>query len=138
MRMLSGRYRCETLTKHWTPSNEEGWCQLPGCLDSSPTLGSLEHLLLHCPNPALVAARQRHAAYTVSFLADRPHLADLVNVCSEGTDQEQVQFLLDCSTVPAVIIAAQSSETDVVSDLFKLTRNFCFMIHNARTRQLIS
>ena len=31
-RMLSGRYRVEMLCRHWSRSNREGLCRLPGCV----------------------------------------------------------------------------------------------------------
>ena len=51
-RMLSGRYRTDYLSRHWSNRNPSGYCTLPGCVEQ---IGSLEHLLLYCP--ALADAR---------------------------------------------------------------------------------
>ena len=51
--MLSGRYRTDYLTRHWSKSNPSGHCLLPGCVGDQH--GTLEHILLHCP--ALSEAR---------------------------------------------------------------------------------
>ena len=51
-RMLSGRYRTDRLARHWTPSNPNGLCRLPGCEGHE---GTLQHILLQCS--ALTEAR---------------------------------------------------------------------------------
>ena len=53
-RMLSGRYLTDQLAHHWT-NNRAGICLLKAC--SNQALGSLEHIILHCP--ALHATRQK-------------------------------------------------------------------------------
>ena len=46
-RLLSGRYRVESLTGHWVPGNREGLCTLPDCWGTSAAhKGSVECLLL--------------------------------------------------------------------------------------------
>ena len=44
-RMLSGRYRTDRLSRHWTKDNPNGYCRLPGCHDQ---VGDLQHILLSC------------------------------------------------------------------------------------------
>ena len=54
-RMISGRFRTEYLSRHWT-NNKQGHCQLETC---SQTVGNLEHLLISCPGLELVRSRMR-------------------------------------------------------------------------------
>ena len=44
-RMVSGRYRCETMCRFWS-SNKKGFCLAPTCHEVP---GDLEHLLTSCP-----------------------------------------------------------------------------------------
>ena len=53
-KMISGRYRTEELTKHWTPSNRQGYCLADTC---DGVAGSLKHILVECP--VLQDARNR-------------------------------------------------------------------------------
>ena len=52
-RMISGRYRTEYLSRHWT-SNNLGHCHLATCVG---VVGDLEHLLVTCPGLATVRSR---------------------------------------------------------------------------------
>ena len=48
-RLLSGRYRVEALSGHWTPWNKEGLCTLPECWRTpSAHKGTVESLLISC------------------------------------------------------------------------------------------
>ena len=44
-RMLSGRYRTELLSSHWS-QNKHGYCLQPSCISSVNTLA---HILISCP-----------------------------------------------------------------------------------------
>ena len=68
-RMLSGRYRTDRLMRHWSRSNPEGFCRLPGCHGKD---GTLLHILLHCP--ALAETRANGISLWSSFLVSRPWL----------------------------------------------------------------
>ena len=54
IKMLSGRYPTDKLSRHWNNQNPEGLCQLPGCHSA---LGDLPHMLTTCP--ALADARSK-------------------------------------------------------------------------------
>ena len=43
-KLLSGRYRTESLCRHWS-TNKEGFCLSPTCCEESE---SVEHILVHC------------------------------------------------------------------------------------------
>ena len=129
-RLLSGRYRLEALTGHWTPGNRGGLCSLPGCWGTPAShKGDVEAFLLTCPS--LSATRNELTISTNSFLQDQPQLADIVMQCLEVSP---VQFWLDCSTMPAVISAVQGMGESVLLALFKLTRNYCHRLHVSRKK----
>ena len=131
-RLLSGRYRVEALSCHWTPWNRNGLCSLPDCwgTDSSHQ-GTVEAFLLSCPS--LVAARTALEQYTANKTEDNNALKAVVYQCLEV---DPAQFWLDCSTMPLVISSVQLHGEGLLSALFKLTRNYCHGLHKARKEML--
>ena len=127
-RLLSGRFRVESLTRHWTPGNRQGMCTLPGCWGSPAAHpGTVETFLLSCPS--LSTTRQELAVFNCSYIAANPNLELLVNQCLEI---DQVQFWIDCTTMPPVIAAGQVEGDLVLVNLLKMTRNYCYVLHKAR------
>ena len=134
-RYLSGRARVESLTKHWTPSNPEGICQL--CADINPTPGNLEHLLLSGGCPALADARLSMLSFMQAYMVSRPYLLPLFKVCWDKDPTLTMQFLLDCSVIPAVISLNQETSGVILHDVFYLTRTYIFKVHITRRRLLL-
>ena len=129
-RLLSGRYRLESLTGHWTPGNRDGLCSLHDCWETpSSHKGDVEAFLLTCPS--LSTTRIELTISTLRFLHDKPQLEEIVRQCLVLSP---VQFWLDCSTMPAVISAMQSVGDSVLAALFKMTRNYCHRLHVARKK----
>ena len=129
-RLLSGRFRLESLTGHWTPGNRAGLCSLPDCWGTpSSHKGDVEAFLLTCPS--LSTTRDELTISTERFLHDKPQLEEIVRQCLVLCP---VQFWLDCSTMPAVISAVQSVGDSVIVALFKITRNYCHRLHVARDK----
>ena len=127
-RLLSGRYRLESLTRHWVPWNRKGLCSLPSCWGSPASHeGTIECFLLSCPS--LSETRMALADYKICFLKLNPDLAALIEHC---LDLSPVQFLLDCSTMADVITATQLGGEGILFALFKFTRNWCHSLHKAR------
>ena len=127
-RLLSGRFRVEALTGHWVPWNRQGLCSLPDCWNTAHShKGTVESFLMSCPS--LANTRAELHVFQSSFLQTNPGLANLVRQCLAIS---AVQFWLDCSTMAPVITAVQSEGECVVFSLFKLTRNYCHVLHKAR------
>ena len=133
-RLLSRRYRVESLSGHWIPSNREGVCTLPGCWRTPVAhRGTVECFLLSCPS--LSVTRQALLESTYRYLLDNP-LLPLVQEC---LGCHPVLFWLDCTTMPSVIRASQAYVGDsVIFILMKLTRNYCHGLHKARMSLLES
>ena len=128
-RMLSGRYKTDRLCRHWTTSNPNGLCRLPGCVDSP---GDLLHILLHCP--ALSDARAKAICHWSAFMVPRPWLLPIVaNYTLHCDDRLQLQFLLDPSCLPLVIASSQANP-EVLNSCLYLARTWNFTIHLARER----
>ena len=131
-RLLSGRYRLEALSGHWTPWNKEGLCTLTECWRTAHVhKGTVESLLTSCHSltPTRVAALE----HTRQVMMSDSVLQQLVHQC---LSQDAVQFWLDCSTMALVISAVQQHGQGLLSTLLRLTRNFCFVIHKAREDML--
>ena len=133
-RLLSGWFRLEALSGHWTPGNKDGMCSLPECwVTAASHKGNVEAFLLTCPS--LSATRLELNISTTRFLHENPQLEEQVRTCMEISP---VQFWLDCSTMPPVIDAVQYHGNVVLQLLFKLTRNYCHRLHIARNKLLSS
>ena len=131
-RMISGRYRVEALTGHWVTWNREGWCSLPACWGKETNhKGTLESLLLSCPSLSETRADMLESSWL--FLNNFPQISLLASTCFA---MDPLQFLLDCSTMAPVISAVQRGGQGVLHPLFKVTRNICHSLHNARVALL--
>ena len=131
-RLLSGRYRVEALSGHWVPWNRTGLCSLTSCWGSETNhKGTVESLLLSCPSLAATRADMMEVCW--SFLNRFPIPSSLATEC---WTLDPVQFLLDCSTMGPVIAAVQKDGESVMYPLFKVTRNICHALHNARVSLL--
>ena len=132
--LLSGRYRTEALTRHWS-SNKSGICLLSPTCRAGGIKEDLRHMLQLCP--ALQNTRKKLEEYTVeatSSLDD--HIQNVIfNLCSP-TSLDFCQFLLDCSSLPAVISLAQQHGADTFSVMFQISRTWVFVLHRERLRRL--
>ena len=132
LKLLVSQYPCGQLTRYWTPDNPDGLCSYPPCY-SAGAVETREHLLLHCP--AYVDVRLR--MLSVCFKLSNPtshHIT--VRLLLAGTTNEQMQLLLDSSSIPDVISAVQGVGDSVLGDLMYLGRTWCFAIHRARSKRL--
>ena len=103
-------------------------CSLPECWRTEQShKGTVECFLLSCPS--LADTRAELDSFMFSFTEANPSLVDLVRQC---LDISAVQFWLDCRTMAPVIRAVQTDGEGVMFSLFKLTRNYCHVLHRAR------
>ena len=135
-RMLSGRYITDHRTRHWDRSNPAGHCRL--CphfnVGSAPPLGDLAHQLLHCAG--LAEARTRAVQLWALQIAKKPHLRPLIAAIAAAHPDEILAFILDPSSVPGVIRAAQAQGKLVYKDCHHLSRVWCYGNHKMRMKYL--
>ena len=126
-KFLSGRYRTDKLLGHFNYTN--GNCSL--CSTGVP--GSLEHLLVLCP--ALDKCRQNQ----FESLKHKP-ISDtakaIILEASQGSVFEFVQVLLDCSSVPTVIKARHEFGNNILNEIFRFSRTWCYNIHITRMKMI--
>ena len=131
-RFLTSRAMIESLTRYWDKSNPEVYCLL--CKHINPVEGNLEHLLLPGRCPLLADARQFMFSFINSFLVARPQLLPLF-MDFWADDHTAVQSLLNCSVLRCVI-RAQQNQTDILDDLFYITRTYVYKIYLTRRKLL--
>ena len=131
-RMLSGRYVTDQLARHWR-GNTNGMCTIPSCPGTEA--GSLEHLLLFCPALDPERAQIRNLCLSVALESSDLH-AVIHSVLGSTSVEIVMQFLLDCSSLPAVIKLKQASGDKIIERLFYLTRTWCYNMHRSRLTKL--
>ena len=119
--MLSGRYRTESLYSHWR-IHSKGVCLLsPAC---STTTEDLQHILSNCC--VLTLTRDKLMDFTVKYCSQVPTcISQLIHEYTNIANKYFHQFLIDCSTLPAVISATIAHGPDVHHHLFNITRTWC-------------
>ena len=129
-RFLSGRYRTESLARHWS-KNPNGYCLLEKCRNKN-MIEDTEHILVSCR--AYDECKKK--LYSLWLSTRNPVVHMLVLEAISNTKEYLVQFTLDCSTLPSVILAVQEHGSSILEELFYLTRTWCFSIHRERMRML--
>ena len=110
-RMLSGRYITDRLSRHWR-HNKTGICSIPGC--TGLDIGSLEHYLLFCP--ALSQARSKVVSLMEKVAAESDLIGNIFEKAfTNQTPEHTVQFILDCTSFPDIILLEQSGNISLVS-----------------------
>ena len=125
LRMLSGRYRTAMVTRHWSPSRR-GICPVPGCTDFE----TIEHLLIFCP----YYEQTRDTLKKLWLSAPNPFILQMTTGALSGPSTDLLQFILDASVQPLVIILTQLMGNDVLKSIFHLTRTWCYSIHRERAK----
>ena len=92
-----------------------------------PHINSIETFLQTCPT--LEPEREKFSITFDVFFKTNPDLAIFARPCLTDTF---LQFILDCSVLPPIISAVQQLGHQVLSKLFSLTRNYCFVMHKTR------
>ena len=128
LRMLSGRYRVGSLLRHFS-TEHSGLCELCG-LEAE----DIVHLLVpRCPK--LLERRSLLIEYTEGALRESQVCLNIFKNILESSQEQQVQFFLDCSVIPEVIQAAQT-DNSILTLLFRTTRTWCYSLHRTRLKIL--
>ena len=127
-KMLSGRFRCGSLLRHFYP-HISGLCELCG-----EELEDLPHILLpRCPH------LQDRADILLRFANDslqKTNAGELFSrIMNSEDDTKKVQMLLDPAAVPEIICAAQRDET-VLPLLLGVTSTWCYSLNRTRSKLL--
>ena len=126
-KMLSGRYRSDKFVRHF--SDSDGTCQL--CTSKVP--GCIQHLLVSCPS--LAPTRDR-LMQELSMTSDISATRKSIITSSLLSEETAIQFLLDCSTMPNVIVLTQTEGNNTLEELFRFSRSWCYSMHKTRLKLL--
>ena len=123
-RMLSGRYRCGSLTRHFSPANT-GLCEL-----CSEEVESLEHILVpKCP--VLSRKKESLIEYARNLLANNKTASEIFELYIESKNEEAfVQFILDPTVCPEVISAKSNN---IHEPLLRISATWCHSMHKIRS-----
>ena len=128
---LSGRSRTEKLCSHFSKDNSP-YCQLH---PETQTIGDLLHHLVLCP--VLDPQRKELFEYWSKMSAPYPVCTRILLEVKTTNPENFLQFLLDCSSVPLVVRAADQHGSDIYDILFKATRTYCYTLYRAK-RQILN
>ena len=130
--MISGRYRTDDLVSRWS-SKVTGYCTLSSQCSGNLQREDIRHILQHCV--ALSDTRDMMLHFThlslSQYIPDVQHI--LQEFCDPSCDQF-CDFLLDCSSIPAVITASQNNGPYILQSLFDVTRNWVYALHRQRLK----
>ena len=129
---LSGRYRTEKLCRFWS-ANPNGYCLLPDC-NGLCIVEDEEHILLYCQS--LSATRKKLTEFTINYAKSNPIISETILTLSNPNHPQYFQYLIDCSVLPSVISLTQFYGRDILHQLFKVTRTWCYSLHRDRLRLL--
>ena len=132
--LISGRYRTEALSRHWS-DNHSGVCLLSSVCQDLGSREDVSHILQWCP--ALQATRDKLTDYTQHKVSsvDTYLQQELLLLCSVSNPLF-CQFLLDCSSIPKIISLVQLYGSQVLSFIFDISRTWVYSIHRERLRRL--
>ena len=119
-------YNSDWHSRHWTPTNKEGFCLLCPGLDAA---GNIEHLLVTCQ--ALNSKRAELFTFWDQQAEESPQITELLLMMRKSKTKEFVQFVLDPSVVPAVISGCQN-KLYKLEEIFNLTRTYTYAMHRRR------
>ena len=125
-RMLSGRFKCGSLLRHFD-QQVSGLCPLCG-----EELEDLPHIILpRCPHLieraklltkfAVEAFSESHAATTIFY-----------NILNSEDDDKKVQFFLDPTVIPEIIAASQ--EQNLINLFLGVTTTWCYALNRERVK----
>ena len=127
---LSGRFRTDTLLHHFSKDNSK-FCQLH---PDDQQVGDLVHHLLLCPT--LADRRALLFEYWKSLTeASLPGREIIISVMAAPV-HTFMQFILDCSILPQVILARQLHGDSILKILVKATRTLCYSMYRERLKRL--
>ena len=105
---------------------------LPTCR-LNPTHGTPSHILTECID--LKPAWQRVYSLWSSYLKDKPSVFPIVmKYTIDCPTTKHMQFLMDCTVLPDVILLHQKDGKVVHDSLLYLTRTFCYSIYKSRSK----
>ena len=121
-KMISGRYRTDSLQRHWS-DNCEGYCLAPSC---NKIIGDLVHMMVNCPSISEIRNKM-HNIWKQKSASCPPLLLFLENVWN-AKPAVFLKFILEPSVFPEVARLCQLFGMKVYSVISYLTRTYAFYL----------
>ena len=128
-RMMSGRFRTEYLSRHWS-SNKQGYCLLATCREA---VGDLEHLLITCPGLEEVRMKMRYMMLTKT--QKLVPLNTLVLNILLSPPKTQLQFFMEPLAFTEILELHRVYGQAVLSLVFYCVRTYVYYVY--RHKQLL-
>ena len=132
--MLSGRYPCDSLLRHFS-SKISGICESSATCRDNGVIDDIEHIIQSCP--ALNSTRERLSDFTYSYVLDNnlpPEIGTIITSCCIPSYPQFVSFLIDCSAFPCVISVVQAHGAESLSHFFAVSRTWIYTLHKERLK----
>ena len=127
-KFLSGRYRTDSLLSHFEESVN------PQCsLCKQQVTGSLEHLLVLCDSLLQCRSKQFESLEKCSKSSEVSK--KIINETYNKSITHFVQLLVDCTTMP-LVLEAKKIEPNILNEILKFARTWCFNVHINRMKLL--
>ena len=130
-RMLSGRFRCGSLLRHFYPQKVSGVCEL-----CTLEIEDIPHIILpKCP--LLYDKAESLLKFAQDTLSVCPSATNIFsNIFTHGKDDYlKVQFMLDPTVIPEVIRAAQIN-TNIIQIILRVTTTWSYSLNKTRKKLL--
>ena len=125
-KMMSGRYRTEYLSRHWS-SNKQGYCLADTCTE---VVGDLEHLLIACP--ALTSIRDKLWIMFLTRTTQFPPLYNFILSILNSPPSVKMQFLLDPLAFSELNYFWELYGQLVIGHVYYLVRTFAYNMHRRK------
>ena len=129
---LSGRFRTEKLLSHFGAGNFP-FCQLHPP-QNEEVVSDLTHHLVHCS--ALADRLEFLFEYWKTISNNNIVWKPILKTVQSADEDDFLQFILDCSSVPIVIAAAQEHGKDIYKILYNASWTYCYSLYRARLKLL--
>ena len=129
--MLSGRFHCGSLLRHFYPQKVSGVCEL-----CTLEIEDIPHIILpKCP--LLYDKAESLLKFAQDTLSVCPSATNIFsNIFTHGKDDYlKVQFMLDPTVIPEVIRAAQIN-TNIIQIILRVTTTWCYSFNKTRKKLL--
>ena len=129
-RMISGRFRCGSLLRHFF-KDVSGLCDLCG-----EEVEDLPHILLpRCP--CLLEHAQQLLKFAFDALSSSEQATTIfTNIIYSEDDQKKVQLFLDPSVIPEIIFENQMKNNDILHLFLNITTTWCYSMNRTRNKLL--
>ena len=130
MRLLSGRFRCGSLIRHFYPNITTGLCELCGT-----EVEDIPHIIL----PKCTALKDRAESLLIfaknTLALSQTTSTILHNVLNSEDDILKTQFFLDPTVLPDVIQAYQQDKS-TLNSILSVTTTWCYSLTRHRNKLL--